>query len=918
MSLRKGRGHLLGVIGVCLLAFATGSRGAPNDAADACRTWRDFGRLLLWQLGTGRCPSAAWLGRELEVVDPDSGRAVRIAETVLTKTLNGYGQDAIALEGQIPLDVNPQCLLGLYCVERFPGTQLEKWGRRQFEQCVERACSVAMAGAGEAWRAQREAALLAAEKDRRGPFGGKVLGPAEVPYVCLYLAGKARSAAAQHQATERLARSLCNEYGLEPGLRQYLILFDQGYSREGEWLTVATQWDGIGSQHKAKRLYEQMFRKATSAEEARAASERLARLLISESRQRDAKTVLHLLFQRFPSAECRAPDIRNFLKEFQTDREETSRRFLRELTQATGESQALSLCRFFDALWLPEEAPSQWQTVVSGAQPGTLREPLGRVFLAQALLGAGKIDAAQTALRGLTESVNPFVQAQSMAVSAEIARIKGDVRESARLYSRAVQIDRPTPLPGWYKNLVQVPSGDAGMPIPELRAWVFFLKGWNSLIDGDFGSAADILLPLAADSSSLLDAPRCVLPSTMMLAYLGLGDYAEAEAWGYQALDAGRENDPDDDRIEGLLAKAQDLDAAVCQLTAEVRGTGTDASAASAVFERAVQTCGAGVDLEGFGSRAQIKGEGVPSLYAQAKKRHVTQILEAEYRYIRQQLVEAGRRERVSGLEPLLFAAQVLSENSFDRMEANLGSVTEGEGAKDRAYRFARFAQRIKRPDLMRSALDAAVKEPTVAVSAEALEGIAEMYLAASSHQKAIAAYQMIVRNTQDLQRAQSAQRKIIDIYAEVLKDYGKAIPECERFVQRYPDSPQTSQIEFLMGKLAYLNKDYAGAVGPLDQFRKRYPTHPQEGQAMLLAALSRMAEGNTQEAVGRFREVIRKFPDGDLAARSKFLLGYAQMSEQQYHAAVETFRQLIEQFPNSPYVTQARSLMDRLNKVSQ
>lgn len=305
-------------------------------------------------------------------------------------------------------------------------------------------------------------------------------------------------------------------------------------------------------------------------------------------------------------------------------------------------------------------------------------------------------------------------------------------------------------------------------------------------------------------------------------------------------------------------------------------------------------------------------------LYVRAKRGHVARVLTAEYRHAGQRLIGSGMTEHLSSLEPLVFAAQVLGEYSFDRIQENLTAAAEGKRPKDQMYRFAVFARNLKRPDLARRALDVAVSEQASAANADVLEDIANMCLAASNHQKAIDAYEIMAANSKDPNRIQTAQLKIIDIYAKDLGNYDKAIQKCEEFIRRYPDSPQTSQVEFLIGKFAYLNKDYAGAVGQLDGFQKRYPKHPRVGQVMMLAGLSRMAEGNAQEAIGRFNEVIRKYPDADLAARSKFLIGYAQMSEQQYHAALETFKQLVEQFPKSQYVTHARSFIDRLSRVSQ
>lgn len=918
MRFRRSRGQLLGMIGACLLAISASSWGGVEDTADAFMAWRDFSTLLLYWWGTGRCPSPEWLDREFDVADPDSGQAVRAADVVLMKAFDGYGQDSIAIGGRIPLDVNPQCILGLYAADRFSGTRLENWGRMQFEQCVEHACLVAMPSAGNTWAAGLEAELLAVDKTRRGPLEVGAFAWAEVPYLYLYLVNMARSDNAQYKARECLARCLLEKHGLEPGLRQYLVLFDQGCKVGGTWLDVATQLDRVGSHHKVKKLYRQILKDADSAEEAREACEKLARILLSESRQREARAVLGILSQRFPNTECIAPDIRDFMSSYQVNREETSRRLIGELAKTRREARVLQLCRLFDALWTPQEAPQQWQAVVNAEEPGSLAEQVGRLFLARAMLAAGKADAADVALRGLSESLSPFVQGQSIAVSAGIAQVRGNVTESARLYLRAIEIDRPTPLPGWCEGLVPIRSLDVGMTASELQAQTSFLKGYNHLIDGDFAAAADSFGQVASDPRSLPKFLRRVLPCTMMLVYLGVGDYAGAEAWGHQALEQYRKDNPDDDKIIDFLAEIQNLDTAVSQLAANVRGRASDTPAASPISQQAIHIYDAGMSLNLFGLSVNAIRGGVQQLYVRAKRRHIARVLAAEHRYARQRLIGSGMTERLSDLEPLVFAAQMLSENTFDEIKENLASAAEGEGPGEQMYRFAAFARNLHRPDLARRALDVALSEQTSVANVEILEGIADMYLAASNHQKAIEAYEIIVANSKDPNKAQTAQLKIIDIYAKDLGNYDKAIQKCEEFIRRYPDSHQTSQVEFFIGKFAYLNRDFAGAVGQLDGFRKRYPGHPQVGQVMILAGLSRMAEGNSQEAVGRFSEVIRRYPDGDLAARSKFLIAYAQMSEQRYHDALETFRQLVEQFPKSQYVTHARSFIDRLSKASK
>jgi TolA-binding protein len=234
-------------------------------------------------------------------------------------------------------------------------------------------------------------------------------------------------------------------------------------------------------------------------------------------------------------------------------------------------------------------------------------------------------------------------------------------------------------------------------------------------------------------------------------------------------------------------------------------------------------------------------------------------------------------------------------------------------------YRFASFSQEMGQPYMTRKALDIAVQQiDNVGGNIGLLENIADMYLKGNSNQKAIEIYEKIVAQATDADKAHKAQFEIIKVYAEQLKLYDKAIQECQQFLKKFSDSEQVSQVEFLIGKLAYLNEDYTGAVGQLDSFQRKYPNDPEVGQAMMLAALGRMSERATDDAIDRFTEIIQRYPNSDIAARSKLLIGHAQVSEQKYSLALETFRQLVEQYPKSQYVEHAKSFIERLGRISQ
>jgi outer membrane protein assembly factor BamD (BamD/ComL family) len=706
---------------------------------------------------------------------------------------------------------------------------------------------------------------------------------------------------------------------LEPGLEQYFILFEGGSGHGEMWLDVAAECERTGARTRAKRIYERVLENAGVVETAERAFEGLARMLLVQLRQGEIKTVWESLSRRFPDAKCTAPEIKALLDESPADRIQRGKAYLDELARTTNQLRALQLCRSFDTLWTPEEATRQWRAVVDRAEAGTLGEQLSRVFLARAMLETGTPDVAEAVLRGLTESVNPSVRARSLALLAQIAQAAGRAEESLRLHSKVVQIERPTAVPSWCPGFLRIHCSGEGTRESGCPAQGLYLEACNNLLDGDYPSAVDALCRVAADPSALPEPLRPTLSLVMMLAYLGSEDCAAADRWGYTALGEWSRNTPEDARLREHLAKAQSLDVALGQLTMKVRmERATPSDASSEFLADAKALCKAAAALDSPGASAERPAEGIRQLHSRAKRFHLAQVLTAEYGYVKQRLMDCEAKEPSSAVESLLFAAQLIGEDSFDRVRENLSLACDAKEVGHVMYRFAAFARETGRPDVTRQALDTAASGLSASGNADMLEDIAGMYLAASSHQKAIDIYERVAAATADSSRIQSVLRKIIDIHGEDMKDYETAIRQCEEFARKYPDSPRAREVEFLIGKYAYLRKDYSGSAGQLDGFRKRWPEDPLAGQAMLLAGLARMAEGNNPDAIGRFTEIIQRYPDGELAARSKFLIGYSQVSSQQYQAALETFKQMIEQFPHSQYTSQAQSLIDRLSKVAK
>ncbi|MHC4867105.1 MAG: tetratricopeptide repeat protein, partial [Planctomycetota bacterium] len=368
---------------------------------------------------------------------------------------------------------------------------------------------------------------------------------------------------------------------------------------------------------------------------------------------------------------------------------------------------------------------------------------------------------------------------------------------------------------------------------------------------------------------------------------------------------------------KSVLARLGRLNDSLADLSHQLRASSP--AAARSVLERLAVKVYDAVSVQApFDIEIEPAKADLLRLFWRTKRLTVAKILSAEWDLARARLSPPEDCNLLRDLEPVIFAALLLQHDSLEEIVQRLGTVTDRQCTKGQLCRLAKFAQKVGRPYLARTALDAATQEiETIPDNVALLQDIANTYVQGSSHHKAIQIYQHIVQQVPDTNQAAKAQLATIDLYRGPLRQYDRAIDHCQTFLSKFPDSPRAGDIEFLVGKLAYLDKDYSDAIGHLDTFQTSHRHHPQVPEAMMLAALSCMSEGRTDRAIDRFTEIGQQYPRGEVAARSKFLIGYAQLSAQRYAQAIETFKQLVEQFPNSKHVSQAQSLVDRLSKLA-
>lgn len=919
-----------GIARVLFMASLVLSAAVRADGSDVrCEDWQSFGQRVLYFLGGPHCPPPGWLLRERRVMDavrhPDLQESVTAIEAFVADSLQGYETDSLTWRSRIDLNVDPRCVLGLYLANKYPGTKLSALGQRQFAQSVEHACLVTF-DASSQWQQSLEKELGSPDRNAAGDRHSTAFCAGELPFLLIYLAENGSSEAVQYRARERLAEDLLQTNGIEPALRQYSRLVGQDPSKRGEPAALkAAQWlEKTGAVLDARQLYEECLEEPSSADAATEAAESLARMELAGSRPARAWETLDRLLKAFPASRIKDERLREFFATFQTKREQMVRQYLGESSRIQTVEKAIEQCRRFDNLWTEEEAVTRWQSIVAEAERGGVFGQAARLFLAESLVNAERVDEGKTLLGDLTNSDSPTVRARALSILADLCKNAGRDLEAVDLYQRALRIERPTVLPPWTQSLVARQFSTKELSAADLNLLTLYLRGSNRLVDGEFAIAAEDLRHAEELASRIhvkdpLASLKETMPTVLMLAYAGVGDYVRAEAYGRHAVLLPVEQEEVKRDQLAVLSPTERLDNTLATLLWELRAPHVPTGGTS-VERRARGLLAQTADPSSPEENAGTPDDGPAAVYRRIRRLRLAQLMYAEYRLAESRFPTSGSPSEFHAVEPVLFAAQLLeNNNSIERITAAQIDAAHRKQARGQLCRFAEFAQSAGNPLAAQLALDAMVKQIDDGLEdVGLLRDVADSYFEREDYQKVIELCERIVRQISDAEEAQQAQLRIIDIYTEQIKAYDKAITECQKFLRAYPKSPRAGQMEFLLGRLAYLSNDYGGAVGQMDRFQKLYPNSPQVGNAMMLAALSRTSEGNTQDAIRRFRTIIERYPDGDLAARSKFLIGYAQISSQQYQAALETFTQLVEQFPESPYVTQAQGFIDRLKRVAR
>ncbi len=150
---------------------------------------------------------------------------------------------------------------------------------------------------------------------------------------------------------------------------------------------------------------------------------------------------------------------------------------------------------------------------------------------------------------------------------------------------------------------------------------------------------------------------------------------------------------------------------------------------------------------------------------------------------------------------------------------------------------------------------------------------------------------------------------------ASVLQTPTKAEERYQRLLDEYSDTPEAQKGRFALALLLYKNESYEKAYVTLQPFLTgQSESATFKVRAKFLCALCESALGDTEQAEADMRDIANQIDD--VAPRALYWLANNRLAQQQYPAARNLLQELTERFPESAYVSEAQSMIKRLEKI--
>ena len=131
-----------------------------------------------------------------------------------------------------------------------------------------------------------------------------------------------------------------------------------------------------------------------------------------------------------------------------------------------------------------------------------------------------------------------------------------------------------------------------------------------------------------------------------------------------------------------------------------------------------------------------------------------------------------------------------------------------------------------------------------------------------------------------------------------------------EELVADYPDQPQASEAELLIGELYYETAEYERALAWYERVFGSYPDSKDAPEALYGAAWCQLELERIEPMRDLFLRLVRQYPQHERAHQGLMHIGDYYYNGHQFIKASRLYEQVVERFPETTEAVQARQLL--------
>jgi TolA-binding protein len=267
-----------------------------------------------------------------------------------------------------------------------------------------------------------------------------------------------------------------------------------------------------------------------------------------------------------------------------------------------------------------------------------------------------------------------------------------------------------------------------------------------------------------------------------------------------------------------------------------------------------------------------------------------------------------GTKEPDAPTKKLMAAGGLLNRGlaklAADEYQAFLNDNPNHPQAGVARYGLAVCRVRLSQFDEAIALLEQVLKDPALKQRDEALAVLGHCYLAKGQHDKALAAWEDLLKQfPQSPQAELAALNRAQTLYAAGRHD--QAADACKAFLDKYPNSTRKPAAEFSLALAQFATGKHAEAAGALEEVLKT-PNSPLAFDAMLLLGQCREGQARFADAARQYESALRIVPPGR-RDECLYSLGVALYKAGDYAAAAKRLAEVLAGPADGKYVKPAR-----------